>query len=223
MTGHIFFSNLKMGTDRFDTKPSPVFIDGDGYSDRLSEGFSSHCRDLLCRMTMVHKILVVYASRAGSTEEIAKGIGDQLSAAGLQVEVFAVSQVSDLPSFDAIVLGAPIYMGRVVTEFRTFVEDNRAMLESVPVAAFIVGGSLTDRSESSLAWARDLMEKALAPIRPLDIGFFAGRLATERMPLSQRFIVRCVWGKPGDFRDWAMIREWAGGLPGKFREGRQIL
>jgi menaquinone-dependent protoporphyrinogen oxidase len=169
---------------------------------------------------MVSRILVVYASRAGSTAEIAKDIGNEIARAGAAVDVRAVGEVTDLGEYTAVVIGGPLYMGRVVSEIELFVRKNQAALELIPVAAFVVGGSLTDRSEKSLAWARGLMEKALGPVTAREIGLFAGYLNTSRMSFSQQMIIRCTGGKPGDFRDWEMIREWARQLPGKL--GRDL-
>ncbi len=164
---------------------------------------------------MVGRILVVYASRAGSTAEIAREIGAVISATGIAVDVHAVSDVAEVKGYDSVVIGAPVYMGRVVSEIAVFVREHRAALEQMPVAAFVVGGSLTDRSEQSLAWARELMEKALGPVIACEIGLFAGHIDTSRMSISQRMSIRCLGVRAGDFRDWEMIREWAGKLPGK--------
>ena len=55
------------------------------------------------------RILVAYASKHGSTREIAQAIGDVLRDAGFAVKVAAVSTVSDLSPYDAVVLGSALY------------------------------------------------------------------------------------------------------------------
>jgi menaquinone-dependent protoporphyrinogen oxidase len=45
---------------------------------------------------MSNKILVTYASRAGSTAEIAEAIGRTLSEGGAQVDVLPMNDVKDL-------------------------------------------------------------------------------------------------------------------------------
>ncbi len=164
---------------------------------------------------MVGKILIAYASRAGSTAEIAKEIGTEIAAGGTLVDVRAIEDVTDVGEYTAVVIGAPLYMGRVVSEVPIFIRKNRDSLEKVPVAAFVVGVSLMDRSEKSLSWARGLLEKALEPVAAREIGLFAGYLNNSRMSFSQRMILRCIGVKPGDFRDWEMIRVWARDLQKK--------
>ncbi len=162
---------------------------------------------------MIPRILVAYASRAGSTAEIAEEIGREMNSSEAMAEVRSVTENFDIHTYTAAVIGGPIYMGRVVSEVASFVRTNQAALECIPVAAFAVGGSLTDRSEESLEWARHLLEKAIEPVHAREIGLFAGFLNLTRMSVSQRVILRCLWGKSGDFRDWEMIRGWARMLP----------
>ncbi len=164
---------------------------------------------------MVARILVVYATRAGSTAEIAREIGAVIAATGAAVDIRPLSDVPEMREFDAVVIGAPLYMGRVVSEIALFVREHQTALEQMPVAAFVVGGFLTDQSEKCREWARGLMERTLEPVVAREIGLFAGYINTSRMSFSQRISIRCLGVKTGDFRDWEMIREWARGLPGK--------
>lgn len=60
---------------------------------------------------MDKKVLVAYATKYGSTEEIAEKIGQVLRQIDLPVEVLSTNRVSDLTSYDAIVLGSAVYGG----------------------------------------------------------------------------------------------------------------
>ena len=55
------------------------------------------------------KVLVVYASRHGTTAAIAARIADRLVEAGAIVELQSVDQVKALDDFEAVVFGAPVY------------------------------------------------------------------------------------------------------------------
>ncbi len=82
------------------------------------------------------KILVAYASRYGSTAEVAQAIGAQLSQRGATVDVCSVADVRDLASYDAVVVGSAIRMGQWLGAATKFVEANQAALRQVPVAFF---------------------------------------------------------------------------------------
>jgi menaquinone-dependent protoporphyrinogen IX oxidase len=60
---------------------------------------------------MSNTILVAYASRAGSTVGVAEAIGETLSAGGMQVEVRAMQDVTDLTLYRAVGLAAPFKEG----------------------------------------------------------------------------------------------------------------
>ena len=57
------------------------------------------------------KILVAYATMAGSTAEVAQAIRDELAKSGAQVDVLLVAQVKDITPYDGVVLGGPMIMG----------------------------------------------------------------------------------------------------------------
>ena len=88
---------------------------------------------------MGKKILVVHASKKGSTEEIAQAIAQELQAAGAAVEVAGMERTAVGDDMQAVVIGAPVYAGHIVPAVVKFVAGNRPRLEKVPVAAFAVG------------------------------------------------------------------------------------
>lgn len=67
------------------------------------------------------RILVAYASRNGSTAEIAQAIGRELQSAGYAADVAEVKTISSLEGYQAVVIGGPLYMGKVVSEIGKFV------------------------------------------------------------------------------------------------------
>jgi len=70
------------------------------------------------------KALVVYDSRTGNTEKVAKAIGEGIKAAGLNVEVKHVdnTSVDDLTAAEAIVLGSPTYFSAMTDKMKAFVD-----------------------------------------------------------------------------------------------------
>lgn len=59
---------------------------------------------------MTSTVLVAYATRYGSTPEVADAVGDRLRAAGLEVEVRPVDGVRSLDGYTAAVIGAPFML-----------------------------------------------------------------------------------------------------------------
>ena len=85
------------------------------------------------------RILVAYASKYGSTMEIARKVGDVLTTAGLKVDVGAAEKVTDLTPYDAVVLGSAVYAGTWRQEAVKFLEDYKASLTRIPVWLFSSG------------------------------------------------------------------------------------
>lgn len=157
---------------------------------------------------MSDAILIAYASKHGSTRQVADAIAQALEESGMRTDVRPARAVRDAGEYTAVVLGGPIYMGRWHGDARGFLRRNRKALVRVPFAAFATG-PVTDKADD---WrgARRQLDKALAgfpELRPVDVRLFGGSIdPTElRFPFSKQ--------PPADRRDWSKIRAWAGGLP----------
>jgi menaquinone-dependent protoporphyrinogen oxidase len=57
------------------------------------------------------RILIAYATMAGSTVEVARAIGEEIIKSGLQVDVLPLSEVRRLEGYDGVVVGGPMVMG----------------------------------------------------------------------------------------------------------------
>lgn len=159
------------------------------------------------------RILVGYATKHGSTAEIAEAIGKELTAAGLSVEVKELKNVQSPAGYDAVVIGGPIYAGRVVGDVRKFIAGHREKLEVLPVATFVVGLSPASGDEKAIAGAKKALADAISPLRPVATALFAGSLDPEKLGFIERKMIGMVKSPTGDFRDWEAIAAWAKGLP----------
>jgi flavodoxin len=92
------------------------------------------------------KILVAYATRAGSTVQVAEMIGQTLSATGVTVDVKPVKSVADLRDY-AVVVGSAIRMGQWLPEAVDLVKKNQARRNQVSTAIFTV--HLLNRDDSA--------------------------------------------------------------------------
>jgi len=161
--------------------------------------------------TMDKKILITYATKAGSTVEIAAVIGETLSKRGFQVDVKPVSENPTLDGYQAVLMGSAIRMGSWLPEAVEFVRKNQAALQQLPTSIFTVHMLNAGDDETSHA-AR---QAYTAPVRELlpNVGevFFKGKLDPKTLSFFDRLIAKAVEtpdNPPGDFRDWDAIRGW---------------
>src|SRR5947209_1538341 len=105
------------------------------------------------------ELLIAHASKHGSTEQVANEIAAALEEVGVAADVRPARAVRDAGEYAAVVLGAPIYMGRWHPDARAFLRRNREPLGRVPFAVFALG-PVTERPED---WAssRAQLERAL--------------------------------------------------------------
>ncbi len=158
-------------------------------------------------------ILVTYATRAGSTAEVATVIGEVLRARGFDVDVTPVKERPTVEGYQAAVIGSAIRMSNWLPEIVEFVRNNRAPLSRIPAAIFTVPMLNRDGSETS----RRARQAYTAPIHqilnPTDEVFFDGRMDYSKLKFLDRAMAKAVEKqtntKEGDFRDWNKIRGWA--------------
>ena len=167
---------------------------------------------------MSDKILVTYASRTGSTAEVAEAIGKTLAADGARVDVIPMKEVKDLAQYRAVVAGSAIRKSKWLPEAVQFVETHRATLASKPFAEFTVCITLAmSNTEQYRAAVAKWVEPVRALVRPMSEGFFAGMLDFSKLPtnldtLQLRAVVALHIFPSGDRRDWNAIRTWAESL-----------
>ncbi len=161
----------------------------------------------------MNKILVTYATRAGSTVDVAKTIGETLNATGASVDVRPVKNVTTLQGYDAVVLGSAIRMGHWLPEAVDFVTSNQAQLSQRPTVLFTVHLLNIDDDDKS----RAAREAYTAPVRqlvaPRGEVFFAGKMDFSKLSFLDGTIAKMVGGSERDLRNWDAIRGWAQGLP----------
>jgi menaquinone-dependent protoporphyrinogen oxidase len=162
---------------------------------------------------MKGKILVAYASRAGSTAEVAERVAARLCAHGLAAEAKPVGEVADLSGYSAAVLGSGVYYGSWLSAMTGFAQDHAAELRGMPVALFTLHMQHRGDTPEEQAARAQYTATTRALVAPVDEVFFAGRVDPSRLSLLERLAVRFVGSPVGDFRDWSRIEAWANALP----------
>jgi menaquinone-dependent protoporphyrinogen oxidase len=163
------------------------------------------------------RILVAYASKKGSTAEIALAVGKEIRTAGHLVDVTEMRSESSLESYNAFVIGAPFYMGNIMADMGKFIGKYRDALAKVPVAAFAVGLAPLGKDPADTENAMKKLRRTCEPLTPVTITVFGGKVDPAKLSWFQNWMIKKVKSPVGDFRDWAAIAAWAGELPGKMR------
>ncbi len=161
---------------------------------------------------MRKNILVAYATRAGSTFEVAEQVAEVLRATGASVDVKPVPAVHELKGYDAVVIGSAIRMGQWLPEAVAFVQAQREPLSHIPTAYFLVSGLLRDDTPEMRAKVLAFLDPVRQILEPASIGLFAGTIDFSRMDGLDRNIAEAVSSSEGDWRNWEAIRSWAQGL-----------
>ncbi|MFO7539454.1 MAG: flavodoxin domain-containing protein [Chloroflexota bacterium] len=154
------------------------------------------------------KIMVVAASKHGSTQEIAEAIGVELRQAGHQVTVYEAKDKPAVIGYEAAVIGSAVYAGSWLGEAHTFVAENQAALQTIPVWLF-TSGPLGEENPQPVGDPTQLPE-LLAQTNARDHRIFVGKLDRDKLNLGEKLIVKVVKAPYGDFRDWDDIQTWAG-------------
>ena len=161
---------------------------------------------------MSDKILVAYASRCGSTGEVAEAIGQVLCDAGAAVDVRLAKNVTDVSPYRAVIVGSAIRASRWLPEASKFVETHREALSRVPVAYFLTCVILGDDTEENRRTAAAYLDPVREMVQPVDVGLFAGVMDYSKLSFVFRLMMKVMGATEGDFRDWEAIRAWADGL-----------
>jgi menaquinone-dependent protoporphyrinogen oxidase len=173
---------------------------------------------------MTARILVAYATRLGSTVNVAETIGQVLRDAGSDVEVLPTAEVVDLDGYDSVILGSAIRLGEPLPEVVRFARQHASDLSRLPVAYFAVCATMTEDTPEH----RESVRRYLDPLRqitePVSIGMFAGAFEYSKVHRPLRWLLRALHVPEGDWRNWDKIRTWAADLaprltpaPGRLR------
>ena len=154
-------------------------------------------------------VLVAYASKRGSTAEIAETVAATLRREGLGVCLERAEDVQSLESYDAVVLGSAVYMKRWQGDARHFLKKHRKALRQMPFWVFS-SGPVGDPADDNPDWIeqRKIIEK-VEELGGRDHVVFGGRLPAAPKNFMERAMVEGTRREYHDRRDWTEIREWA--------------
>ncbi len=167
---------------------------------------------------MTAPILIAYATRGGSTGEVAEAIGASLRDAGLMLDVLPVGKVATLEGRTAVILGAPLYIGRFPDDFHKFLARHRAALTTLRPWCFVLGPTRTEPADFEAARNQATKQFDQYPwLHLVDTRILGGRWDMKHLPFPFSLVRRIPFFPvnripQADIRDWAAIREWARGI-----------
>jgi menaquinone-dependent protoporphyrinogen oxidase len=164
------------------------------------------------------RVLVGYATAAGSTTGIAERIATTLRHTGSEVVCRPVGPDVDPTSFDAFVLGSAVHNMAWLQPAVDFL-GRLPSADERPIWCFSVGGGDDEgpvvRRMAALEVRR--VERASpagfhAREHRLFRGVIRGVIEMKGVPLWGRIFWRLIGGRPGDHRNWPAIDRWASGV-----------
>lgn len=173
------------------------------------------------------EILILFATREGQTQKIARRMAALLEAKGHAVHLRDVDRSSaelDLGRYAAIFVGAPVRMGSYLQSIVRFVQKRREALEQVPSAFFSVSLAVAHhkegRSTDGRAETMRVVEKFIRTTgwSPRRVELIAGALAYSRYNFLIRYVMRKISEHAGgdtdtsrdyEYTDWDAVDRFA--------------
>lgn len=167
------------------------------------------------------RILVAYATAAGSTAGIAEWITGTLRAHGHDVTLRSVDDTIDAATYEAFVVGSAVHDQAWLPAGADFLTKYRQVLRGKPIWLFSVGSPGALRRPLR-RWAmleeNDILAPLLDDVTPVEHRLFTGIVSAEAFGKIGALLFRAMGGRFGDFRDWVAIEKWSASIAGALAE-----
>lgn len=141
------------------------------------------------------KTVIIYATRYGCTEKAVKLLQAKLPGETIIVNV-AKEKAPDLSAFDTVILGGPIYVGKIHGALSAYMRRNREALTNKRLALFICAGeqdpAVTEKQLTS-AFPEELYSRAV--VREV----LGGELHLNKVDFATKLVLRFVKGIREDY------------------------
>jgi menaquinone-dependent protoporphyrinogen oxidase len=162
------------------------------------------------------KLLLVYASRHGSTAEVAEYMARAFEWEGFEVDLDDVETLPEVKAaYDAIVLGSAVHNGKVLPEIVHYVNKYHDKLVKKPVFLWVTCIRILEPNGRQHVLGHYIPQSELSGLPFLDTGVFAGKLDLDSTNWNEAWTlaVRYDGTTPprdhdGDYRDWKAIEAW---------------
>jgi len=179
-------------------------------------------------------VLIVYGTRNGQTEKIARRMAETMRGAGHEVRLFDAKRTrGPIPTegVDTVLVGGPIVVGSYPRAIVRFVRGHRDLLARVPSAFFSVNMAIVSKNSDGRAQTIEIIEKFVKKTgwRPPRIELFAGALHYTQYGFLLRYFMRRIAAAEGgetdtsrdyEYTDWAAVDRFALEMAGAGGEGK---
>ncbi|UUX92707.1 flavodoxin domain-containing protein [Methanoplanus endosymbiosus] len=164
------------------------------------------------------KVLVAYATRYGSTKDIAEVIADTIRKRGIETDCMDINTINpeNMSVYDAFFVGSPLHLGKWLPEAKEFMQFRRDVLNKKPVFVFTCGITLKDKTEHILKKAEFALYEFSQYVKMDEKEFFAGKLTIADLNETDSQIVRIAGVGEGDYTDINTVNKWADGIADKY-------
>jgi menaquinone-dependent protoporphyrinogen oxidase len=159
--------------------------------------------------TMPQNVLIAYASKCGSTGEIAQSIGQTISQTGAYVDVLPIEQIADVSAYQTVFVGSAIRRGHWLPEAVDFLNQHQLELQNIPTACFTACMTLCEDTPESRQKAKSFFDPVREIFQPHAEGYFAGKVDPNRLSFMDNTMLKIVGTPEGDYRNWNAINQWA--------------
>jgi menaquinone-dependent protoporphyrinogen oxidase len=164
------------------------------------------------------KVLVAYATRYGSTKDIAETVSNTIRNMGIETDCMNINTINpeNLSDYDAFFVGSPLQLGKWLPEAKEFMQFRRDILNKKPVFIFTCGITIKDKTEHILKKAEFSIYEFSEYIKINEKGFFPGKLTVSDLNESDSQIVRLAGVGEGDFTDIESVILWTEEIGDKY-------
>ncbi len=138
------------------------------------------------------KTLIAYATRYGTCERcarsLARSLGDHVDLLNVRHGRFPDGSKPDFGSYDAFIIGGPIYGGKIMRDVPAFCESHRELLEARKVGLYVCCLYEGAQAEEELAAAYPPWLTA----RAVSKKSFGGAVRISRLKSLDRFLMKRV-------------------------------
>lgn len=153
------------------------------------------------------KVLILYCTRYGQTRKIAEAMQAEFQRLGSGVDVMEAAvrpNRGDLETYDAVVIGAPVYKSRFPRYLESWISKESETLNQMPSAFYSVCLGILERGNAQTQSAeRRIIEEMFARTgwQPISWRTFAGALNYRKYNWLVRIVMKRIAKKAGGDTD----------------------
>ncbi|MCC2593696.1 flavodoxin domain-containing protein [Tessaracoccus sp. OS52] len=157
------------------------------------------------------RILITYATRSGSTADVANILAGGLRDQGHDVVVADARENPSAVGYELVLAGSGINAGLWFAEATNWLQRNAAVLEGRTALFNVCLGAVDPAKRNETLAYNDLAARI---VEPLNQNSFAGRYVPAQVGFLKRLFLRSLRTQPQDHVDPDAIRAWADELSG---------